>query len=63
MSRRFSRLSPWLTCKRAGAMAEIHLYAGAGHGFGVRDTNKSPAGAWPDRFREWLVDRKFLRQP
>jgi hypothetical protein len=36
------------------------MYAGAGHGFGVRDTNKSPSGAWIARFHEWLGDRKFL---
>lgn len=50
----------YLKSKRAGALAELHMYAGAGHGFGVRDTNKSPAGAWILRFHEWLGDRKFL---
>lgn len=50
----------YLKCKRAGASAELHMYAGAGHGFGVRDTNRSPAGAWIARFEEWLADRKFL---
>lgn len=50
----------YLKCKRAGASAELHMYAGAGHGFGVRETNRSPAGAWIVRFEEWLADRKFL---
>jgi acetyl esterase/lipase len=50
----------YLRFKRAGVPAELHLYAGAGHGFGLRAANKSPAGAWPDRLREWLVDRKFI---
>lgn len=50
----------YLRFKRAGVPAELHVFAGAGHGFGLRATNKSPAGAWPDRFREWLVDRKFI---
>ena len=45
---------------RAGVSAELHMYAGAGHGFGVRESNKSPAGAWIVRFHEWLADRKFL---
>ena len=40
--------------------AELHIFTGAGHGFGVRETNHFPAGAWPDRFREWLADRGFL---
>ena len=50
----------YLRFKRAGVPAELHLYAGAGHGFGLRAANKSPAGAWPERFREWLIDRKLL---
>ena len=50
----------YLKTKRAGANAELIMYAGAGHGVGVRDTNKSPSGAWIARFREWLEDRKFL---
>jgi len=50
----------YLKCKRAGASAELHMYAGAGHGFGLRDTNKSPSGAWIARFHEWMSDRKFL---
>ena len=51
----------YLRTKRAGASAELHIYAGAGHGFGVRDTNKGPAGAWISRFHDWLGDRGFLR--
>ena len=50
----------YLIFKRAGASAELHIYSGAGHGFGLREINKSPAGAWPMRFEEWLRDRKFL---
>ncbi len=50
----------YLLFKKAGVPAELHLYAGAGHGFGLREANKSPAGAWPVRFTEWLADRKLL---
>jgi acetyl esterase/lipase len=50
----------YLKCKKAGIPAELHIYAGAGHGFGVRSTNHSPSGAWIDRFSEWLSDRKFV---
>lgn len=53
----------YLLFKQAGVPAELHIYAGAGHGFGVRETNKSPAGAWIARFHEWLADRKFLTRP
>ena len=41
--------------------AELHIFTGVGHGFGLRTTNQMPAGAWPERFREWLADRGFLR--
>lgn len=50
----------FLKCKRAGIDAELHIYAGAGHGFGIRETNKSPSGTWIARFHDWLGDRKFL---
>jgi acetyl esterase/lipase len=49
----------YLKCKKAGIPAELHIYAGAGHGFGVRASNKAPSGAWIERFSEWLADRKF----
>lgn len=50
----------YLLFKKAAVPVELHIYAGAGHGFGLRAANKSPSGAWPDRLREWLVDRKFI---
>ena len=53
----------YLLFKAAGVPAELHLSAGAGHGFGIRATDKTPAGAWPVRFQEWLADRKFLTLP
>jgi endo-1,4-beta-xylanase len=52
--------SLYLLFKQAGVPADLHVYAGAGHGFGIRETDKSPAAAWPFRFREWLDDRGFL---
>lgn len=50
----------YLRFKRAKVPAELHLYATAGHGFGLRETNTSPSGAWPDRLLEWLADLKLL---
>lgn len=50
----------YLKCKRAGVSAELHMYSGAEHGFGVRDTNKSPSGAWIVRFHEWMADQKLF---
>jgi len=52
--------SVYLLFKQAGVPAELHIYAGAGHGFGAREAGKSPVGGWLDRFREWLGARKFL---
>ncbi len=49
--------------KEAGVPAELHIFTGAGHGFGLRATNHFPAGAWPERFREWLAERGFLGGP
>ena len=50
----------YLRFKQVGVFAELHIFTGAGHGFGLRDSNHSPAGAWPIRLREWLADRGFL---
>jgi endo-1,4-beta-xylanase len=49
----------YLRFKRAGAPAELHLYAGAGHGFGVRPGDTGTAAAWPLRFTEWLTGLKL----
>jgi endo-1,4-beta-xylanase len=51
----------YLNFKKAGVPAELHIYANAGHGFGLRSTNKSAAGQWPDRFHDWLNDRGYLQ--
>jgi acetyl esterase/lipase len=50
----------YLRYKRAGASAELHVYAGVGHGFGFRPTMKGPVTAWPDRFVEWMEAGGFL---
>ena len=50
----------YLRFKRAGISAEFHVYAGVGHGFGFRPTNKGPVAAWPDRMLEWLDAKGFL---
>jgi acetyl esterase/lipase len=48
--------------RRAGAHAELHIYDGVGHGFGLRSSNSGPVAAWPRRFLEWL-DQEGLRTP
>jgi acetyl esterase/lipase len=49
----------YLKLKQAGAIAELHVYTGVGHGFGVRSTTKGAVASWPDRFLEFLQARKL----
>ena len=50
----------YLGTKWAGASAELHVYAGVGHGFGLRDRLKGPVAGWIERFHEWLGAGEFL---
>ena len=52
----------YLKYKKAGVPAELHIYSNAGHGFGFREGTTTAAGAWPYRFREWLVDTQLLSE-
>jgi endo-1,4-beta-xylanase len=52
----------YLRFKQAGVPAELHIYTGAGHGFGLRPTTL-PVGEWPERLRAWLQERGFLGAP
>jgi endo-1,4-beta-xylanase len=47
----------YLRLRRAGARAELHIYDGVGHGFGMRAGNTGPVAAWPLRFLEWLHEQ------
>lgn len=51
----------YLAMRRAGAQAELHVYAGAGHGFGMRAGNSGSVAAWPGQFLEWLDGQGFKR--
>jgi endo-1,4-beta-xylanase len=51
----------YLALKKAGSSAELHVYTGVGHGFGMRETTKGPVAAWPSRFHDWLEVRGFLK--
>lgn len=46
--------------RKANVPAELHIYSYAGHGFGIRETNKGAVGGWIDRFYDWLSDCGFL---
>lgn len=52
----------YLKFKDLGVPAELHLYATAGHGFGVRERNKSAVATWPARFEEWLAELGMLKK-
>jgi len=53
----------YLEFKQLNVPAELHIYAGAGHGFGLRANDPTPAGKWIERFADWLADRGFLARP
>jgi acetyl esterase/lipase len=44
----------YLAMRRAGAPAELHIYQGVGHGFGLRVSNAGPVAQWPQRLLDWL---------
>jgi len=45
----------YLALRQAGVSAELHIYAGVGHGFGVRASNRAPVSVWPQLFLDWLT--------
>jgi acetyl esterase/lipase len=52
----------YLALRRAGASAELHIYDGVGHGFGLRSSNTGPVAAWPQQFLAWLDQQKLTRR-
>jgi endo-1,4-beta-xylanase len=54
--------SVYLKFKQLKVPAELHIYAGTGHGFGLRTNNTQPAGKWIERFEEWLAGSGFLKR-
>jgi dienelactone hydrolase len=51
----------YLALTRLHVSAELHIYAGIGHGFGVRTTNPAPVSGWTLLFLEWLNGQGFLK--
>jgi endo-1,4-beta-xylanase len=51
----------YLDLQKQGVSSEMHIYADGGHGFGIR-TSALPVASWPDRLKDWMLDRKFLKQ-
>jgi sugar lactone lactonase YvrE/acetyl esterase/lipase len=52
----------YIKYKKAAVPAELHVYANANHGFGLRERNKGAMTGWPARLQEWLIDIKMIRQ-
>lgn len=51
----------FLAMKQAGVSAELHEYAGVGHGFGLRVSQHGAVADWPQVFVEWMDTKGFLR--
>lgn len=51
----------YLKYKDLGIPAELHIYSGSGHGFGLRATDTKPEATWPARLYDWMSDMGFLK--
>jgi acetyl esterase/lipase len=51
----------YLALKRAGIPAELHVYAGVAHDFGVRNVDH-PCSTWTERCLDWLRSQGFLER-
>jgi endo-1,4-beta-xylanase len=40
--------------------AELHVFAGVGHGFGIRASNTPPVSDWPLLFLQWMAAKGLL---
>jgi acetyl esterase/lipase len=52
----------YLALKRAGASAELHIFSGVGHGFGLRYSNRGPVAEWPSLVLAWMQMKGILKQ-
>src|ERR1019366_4989616 len=48
------------TLKDAGVPAELHLYSGVGHGFGMQRSIPLAAAGWTEQLWDWMFDRGLL---
>jgi endo-1,4-beta-xylanase len=51
----------FIAMRKAGVSAELHEYAGVGHGFGLRLSQHGAVADWPQVFVQWLDTKGFLR--
>ena len=53
----------YLALKHTGVPAELHVLAGVGHGFGIRESNARHVAQWTNLLDAWLDAQGFLRKP
>jgi endo-1,4-beta-xylanase len=51
----------FVAMRKAGVSAELHEYAGVGHGFGLRLSQHGGVAEWPEVFLDWMDTKGFLR--
>jgi len=51
----------YLDLEKQGVSSEMHIYASGKHGFGMRPSDL-PVASWPDRLKDWMIDRKLLEK-
>lgn len=51
----------FLAARELKIPAELHVYDGVPHGFGLRASNTGPIAAWPRQFVDWLGVEKLLK--
>jgi endo-1,4-beta-xylanase len=49
----------YLDLQKQAVSSEMHIYAAGDHGFGLR-AKDHPVATWPDRLKEWMIDRKLM---
>jgi acetyl esterase/lipase len=50
----------FVALRKAGVSAELHEYAGVGHGFGLRLSQHGGVAEWPDELMQWMDTKGFL---
>lgn len=51
----------YLALARLHISTELHIFAGIGHGFGIRSNNPKPVADWPQLFLEWMNGQGLLK--
>ncbi len=51
----------YLALEKQGVSSEMHIYASGKHGFAMRES-ALPVATWPDRLKDWMIDRQLLQR-